>query len=44
MAGIAEIPRSERYLNRHRLKGLFEGKLAKTKPNAQSPGGASLWV
>jgi len=32
---IREIPRSQRYLNRPKLKSLFEGKLGKTKRDAR---------
>jgi len=32
---IKEIPRSQRYLNRPKLKSLFEGKLGKTKRDAR---------
>ena len=31
---IAEIPRSQRYLSRPKLRSLFEGKLSKTKRDA----------
>ena len=32
---MAEIPRAQRYLGRPRLKTLFEGKLTKSKRDAQ---------